>query len=86
MDGCPFELCPYPPKGTQSRMEMSEAFCRRQQMLLTRRSLGRRRAPWQEMRRGQLIDFWAEMAGRARGPRPSPIGVNRGRMRRRTGA
>jgi len=86
VDGCPFELCPYPPKGTQSRMEMSEAFCRRQQMLLTRRSLGRRRAPWQEMRRGQLIDFWAEMADRARGPRPSPIGVNRGRMRRRTGA
>src|SRR5215472_749459 len=86
VDGCPFELCPYPPKGTQSRMEMSEAFCRRQQMLLTRRSLGRRRAPWQEMRRGQLIDFWAEMADRARGPRPSPIGVNRRRTRRRTGA
>ncbi|HEV2243614.1 MAG TPA: NACHT domain-containing protein [Streptosporangiaceae bacterium] len=86
VDGCPFELCPYPPKGTQSRMEMSEAFCRRQQMLLTRRSLGRRRAPWQEMRHGQLINFWAEMADRARGPRPSPIGVNRGRMRRRTGA
>src|SRR5260370_15016769 len=23
VDGCPLELCPYPPKGTPSRMEMS---------------------------------------------------------------
>jgi hypothetical protein len=70
VDGCAFELCPYPPKGTQPRVEMSEAFCRRQQTLLTRSSLSHRKAPWQEMRRGQLIDFWSEMAERARGPRP----------------
>jgi hypothetical protein len=70
VDGCAFELCPYPPKGAQPRVEMSEAFCRRQQTLLTRASLSRRKAPWQVMRRGQLIDFWAEMADRARGSRP----------------
>ena len=82
VDGCAFELCPYPPKGTQPRVEMSEAFCRRQQTLLTRTSLSRRKAPWQEMQRGQLIDFWAEMADRARGPRPGPS--ERGRNRQRT--
>jgi hypothetical protein len=70
VDGCAFELCPYPPKGAQPRVEMSEAFCRRQQTLLTRRPLSRRKAPWQEMRRGQLVQFWAEMADRARGRRP----------------
>ena len=42
VDGCAFELCPYPPKGMQPRVEMSEAFCRRQQTLLTRRSPGPR--------------------------------------------
>ncbi|HEY6275145.1 MAG TPA: NACHT domain-containing protein [Streptosporangiaceae bacterium] len=83
VDGCAFELCPYPPKGTWPGWEMSEAFCRRQQTLLTRTSLGRRKAPWQEMRRKQLIDFWAEMADRARGPRPGPS--ERGRSRQRTG-
>jgi hypothetical protein len=80
VDGCAFELCPYPPKGSQPRVEMSEAFCRRQQTLLTRRSLSRRKAPWQEMPRGQLIDFWAEMADRARGARPPP--TERGRSHR----
>jgi hypothetical protein len=83
VDGCAFELCPYPPKGAQPRVEMSEAFCRRQQTLLTRRSLGRRRAPWQEMRRAQLIEFWAEMADRARGPRPRLAATGRGRGRPR---
>jgi NACHT domain-containing protein len=81
VDGCAFELCPYPPKGTQPRVEMSEAFCRRQQTLLTRTSLNRRKAPWQEMRRGQLIDFWAEMADRARGPRPRLSERSRSRQR-----
>jgi hypothetical protein len=83
VDGCAFELCPYPPKGTWPGWEMSEAFCRRQQTLLTRTSLSRRKAPWQEMRRRQLIDFWVEMADRARGPRPGPS--ERGRSRQRTG-
>lgn len=81
VDGCAFELCPYPPKGAQPRVEMSEAFCRRQQTLLTRRSLSRGKAPWQEMRRAQLIQFWAEMADRARGPRPRSATTERSRKR-----
>jgi hypothetical protein len=70
VDGCAFELCPYPPKGTQPRVEMSEAFCRRQQTLVIRPGDPRTgRAPWQQMRPAQLNRFWAEMADRARGPR-----------------
>ena len=45
VDGCAFELCPYPPKGAQPRVEMSEAFCRRQQTLLTRRLRAAARLP-----------------------------------------
>ena len=71
VDGCVFELCPYPPKGSQPRVEMSEAFCRRQQTLITRpRDPRTGRAPWQQMRPRQLKQFWAEMADRARGPQP----------------
>jgi hypothetical protein len=82
VDGCVFELCPYPPKGVQPRVEMSEAFCRRQQTLLTwsPRNPLHRRAPWQEMRSAQLTHFWAEMADRARGPRPRST-PNRGTNR-----
>jgi hypothetical protein len=70
VDGCVFELCPYPPKGRQPRVEMSEAFCRRQQTLIIRpRDPRTGRAPWQQMRPGQLIRFWGEMADRARGQR-----------------
>jgi len=65
VDGCAFGFCPYPPKGAQPRVEMSEAFCRRQETLLTRGSFNRRKAPWQGMRRGELVQFWAEMAHRA---------------------
>jgi hypothetical protein len=65
--GCPFELCPYPPKGIQSyRAEMSEAFCRRQQTLLGRTRFRRRAAPWQGTLPEDLRTFWAEMAHRAR--------------------
>jgi len=77
VDGCAFELCPYPPKGIQPRVEMTEAFCRRQQTLLTRRSPGPRRAPWQKMPPAQLTKFWAEMADRARGPRPRSAATDR---------
>jgi len=70
VDGCAFELCPYPPKGTQPRVEMSEAFCRRQQTLVIRPGDPRTgRAPWQQMRPAQLSRFWVEMADRARGQR-----------------
>jgi hypothetical protein len=72
VDGCVFELCPYPPQGVQPRVEMSEAFCRRQQTLLNRslRHPLNGRAPWQQMKEAQLDRFWREMADRARGPRP----------------
>jgi hypothetical protein len=81
VDGCAFELCPYPPKGVQPRVEMSEAFCRRQQTLLTRRSPGPRTAPWQQMPPAQLTMFWAEMADRARDSRPRAAGAGRDRSR-----
>jgi hypothetical protein len=64
VDGCPFRLCPYPPKGVQTyRSELSEAFCRGQQTLLSRGLT----APWQSILRADLKEFWADMADRARG-------------------
>jgi hypothetical protein len=58
-DECPFNLCPYPPKGTQpQRVEFSEAFCRRQQALRT--------ASWQGGISGEHKHFWREMEKRAR--------------------
>ena len=79
VDGCVFELCPYPPKGVQPRGEMSEAFCRRQQRLLKPgpRERGKRKAPWQQMRAAELGQFWADMASRARGPRPRSAAADR---------
>jgi hypothetical protein len=73
VDGCAFELCPYPPKGAQPRMEMSEAFCQQQQALLARNSVSNRKAPWQQMRRGQMVGFWEQMANRARGSLPGSM-------------
>ncbi|MBM7804247.1 hypothetical protein JOD57_000084 [Geodermatophilus bullaregiensis] len=65
--GCPFALCPYPPKGVQSyRAELSDAFCRRQQTLLGRTQLRRKAAPWQGTLPGELRWFWEQMACRAR--------------------
>jgi hypothetical protein len=83
VDGCVFELCPYPPKGVQPRGEMSEAFCRRQQGLLKPgpREPGKRKAPWQQMRAAELDKFWADMAGRSRGPRPRSAAADRGDRR-----
>ena len=82
VDGCAFELCPYPPKGMQPRVEMSEAFCRRQQTLLTRtlRHPLAQHAPWQQMTVTQLNRFWSVMADRARGAQP-PAAPRRGRNR-----
>lgn len=68
--GCEFDLCPYPPKGTAQtyRVELSESFCRRQQILLRRRSngLGRRTARWQGALPPELRQFWRLMEERAR--------------------
>jgi hypothetical protein len=67
LDGCPFDLCPYPPKGQQPhRAELSEAFCRHQYMLVRRARIRRSTARWQGLPRGQMRTFWSEMANRAR--------------------
>lgn len=65
IDGCRFGLCPYPSAGIQPyRSELNEAFCRGQQALLSRGLT----APWQAaIPRGNLKDFWTQMAERARG-------------------
>jgi len=66
--GCPVKLCPYPPKGQQPyRVELSEAFCRKQRELLGRTMQPRfRQAPWQNAPRSELRRFWREMERRAR--------------------
>jgi hypothetical protein len=81
-DGCPFELCPYPPRGTAQRHELGEAFCRRQQSLPRRWEpghwIGRGPAPWRRTglprwRRARVRDlraFWTTMADRRRVPAP----------------
>jgi hypothetical protein len=79
-DGCAFGLCPYPPRGTPQRQELGEAFCRRQQTLLSpwpTHWFGRGPAPWQRTglprrkraRQGDLRLFWKTMADRKRVPR-----------------
>jgi len=67
-DGCPFGLCPYPPKGDQPyRAELSEAFCRRQQTLLSGGWVRSNPARWQSVPRRNLTRFWEQMGDRARG-------------------
>ncbi|WUK16858.1 ATP-binding protein [Kitasatospora sp. NBC_00374] len=68
---CKFQLCPYPPQGTQLRVEIREPFCRQQQALLPGRvrrvfpRVLRRKTPnWVGMRVRELHDFWEEMAKR----------------------
>jgi hypothetical protein len=71
-NGCNFMLCPYPPKGEASyRVELSEAFCRRQQRL-ARGGYWPRPAPWQEGRSRDLSQFWLQM-----GQRSQPAGLER---------
>jgi hypothetical protein len=63
---CPVLLCPYPPRGQQPyRVELSEAFCRRQQV---RQSVRTRIQPrhWQQGSRAEERRFWSEMEERAR--------------------
>jgi hypothetical protein len=67
LNGCPFDLCPYPPKGQQPhRAELSEAFCRHQYMLVRRARIRRNTARWQGLRASQMRTFWSAMANRAR--------------------
>jgi len=69
-DSCPFDLCPYPPKGPSQtyRVELSEAFCRRQQVLVGAWPwpFRHRTAPWQGAVPSELKRFWMEMERRAR--------------------
>jgi hypothetical protein len=69
-DGCAFDLCPYPAKGPSQtyRVELSEAFCRRQQVLIGARPwpFHSRTAPWQGAVPSELKRFWMEMETRAR--------------------
>ncbi|HET6949660.1 MAG TPA: ATP-binding protein [Acidimicrobiales bacterium] len=84
-DGCPFELCPYPPRGTVQRNDLGETFCRRQLTMLsdrrrhraafwqlpTRRDVIRQeRIGWRSRRVENLRWFWKEMANRRTVPRP----------------
>jgi hypothetical protein len=67
-DGCPFRLCPYPPYGIQSyRAELSEAFCRRQQTLLSGGWTRSTPPKWQSVPRRNLTRFWEQMGDRPRG-------------------
>ena len=76
--GCPFKLCPYPPRGSSSyRVELSEPFCRQQQALLSRHltpTAGWRwaaAASWQRTSARHLREFWTKMADRARTAPPN---------------
>lgn len=76
LDGCSFQLCPYPPRGLQHhRSELSEEFCRRQYQLVRRYlqplHLRRRTARWQGMTASRLRVFWMQMAERARNSSPA---------------
>ena len=72
-DGCPFGLCPYPPNGDQPyRAELSEAFCRRQQTLLSGGLTQMNPARWQAVPRRNLTRFWEHMGDRARGGSNEP--------------
>ena len=61
---CPFEFCPYPPKGT-FRTELSVAFCRRQQALVSGiRGGNSTAAPWRGASPADLRRFWKQMSQR----------------------
>jgi hypothetical protein len=81
--GCHFGLCPYPPKGEAShRIELSEAFCRRQRALIDGSSIWRRAAPWQETLKGDLQQFWKQMGQRAQSAELAPDRARAHRARR----
>jgi hypothetical protein len=83
-DGCPFRLCPYPPKGEQPyRIGLSEAFCRRQQTLLDKRLGAWGTAPWQAALPAELKRFWQQMGQRAQSAELHRKGEDRGAGGRR---
>jgi len=75
--GCLFELCPYPPKGEKSyRVELTEAFCRRQRALVSRGAVRRKTAPWQGALPGDLRRFWTQMGTGRAGSKPTASGAS----------
>jgi len=63
---CKVGLCPYPPRGLQPyRDELSQAFCRRQE-IASQRWIRDRPGRWQHAPRSDLRTFWKEMETRAR--------------------
>jgi uncharacterized protein YndB with AHSA1/START domain len=65
LEGCPFALCPYPPKGEVSyRIELSDTFVHRQQALIADGSILRRAGPWQATRPRDPKQFWKQMGQR----------------------
>jgi hypothetical protein len=61
---CPFELCAYPAKGVL-RTELSQAFCRRQQELVSGIRTGNSTAaPWRRASPADLRRFWKHMSQR----------------------
>ncbi len=82
--GCQFSFCPYPSKGSQPyRQELSEAFCRRQQRLLTLWPSRPRTAPWQEMSAARLRRFWRELGQPVSRTKLEPDNADRARSRGR---
>jgi hypothetical protein len=80
--GCRFELCPYPDRGERSqRIELTEAFCRRQEALLHRGAVRRKSAPWQGALPGELQQFWRQMGQQAQ---PSELEPGEARERSRS--
>jgi len=73
-DGCAFQMCPYPSKGPNCRVEFSELFCINQHSLYDRYQPAawlhgrvRRKARWQRhIPVSAMRWFWDEMADRAR--------------------
>jgi hypothetical protein len=66
-DGCRVGLCPYPPQGELPyRGELSQLFCRRQQLLVEHSRVRRKTAPWQEVLPGESKRFWRQMEQRTR--------------------
>jgi hypothetical protein len=80
---CNFDLCPYPSKGPDCRVEFSEMFCIQQRGLYDRLQMAawvrlriRRKGQWQHhMPVAELRRFWDEMADRARNIPLAPSSV-----------
>ncbi|SCL22841.1 hypothetical protein GA0074692_1468 [Micromonospora pallida] len=64
LDDCPFRLCPLPAEGEPQPHELDQNFCARQADLTSPWYLLSARAPWQNVSRSQLRQFWRHMSQR----------------------